>query len=402
MLHLPSRSQSDFGDLTEAETSRKRLHLSHVPQSFPCREDEIARIYSTLDKAINEGHGCCLYISGVPGTGKTATVHEVIRLLSEQAESGSLNPFNYVEINALKLSDPTHAYIELWKAINENRKRDRFTAKTAQVMLNEYFSTPSPRRVPWVVLIDELDLLATKKQQVLYNFFEWPSLKHAKLIVVAIANTMDLPERLMLNKISSRVGLIRMNFKPYNHQQLCQIVASRLEGLNLFKSDAIEFCARKVSSISGDARRALDICRRAVEILEVTRKDKTPDAQVTIQVIDQVCRDIIQSPSIQAIQRGSTHQKVFLLAVFRQIRKTGKSEVKLLDVLEEHGDLCQLRLLDRPSKVELCQICSQLAASKLVFVEPSFPVIHRTMRLNVSEQDLDTAFMKDEHLKKLL
>lgn len=54
--------------------------------------------------------------------------------------------------------------------------------------------------------MDELDLLVTKKQTVMYNFFDWPSRPLSKLIVVAIANTMDLPERLMSNKIASRMG----------------------------------------------------------------------------------------------------------------------------------------------------------------------------------------------------
>ena len=39
------------------------------------------------------------------------------------------------------------------------------------------------------------------------------------------------------------------------------IVASRLEGLEVFQSNAIQLVARKVASLSGDARRALDICR---------------------------------------------------------------------------------------------------------------------------------------------
>ena len=39
----------------------------------------------------------------------------------------------------------------------------------------------------------------------MYNLFEWPTRRHAKLIVVAVANTMDLPERVMMNRISSRL-----------------------------------------------------------------------------------------------------------------------------------------------------------------------------------------------------
>jgi origin recognition complex subunit 1 len=47
-----------------------------------------------------------------------------------------------------------------------------------------------------IVLIDELDALVTKKQTLLYNLFDWPCHAHSRLLVIAIANTMDLPEKL--------------------------------------------------------------------------------------------------------------------------------------------------------------------------------------------------------------
>jgi len=57
-----------------------------------------------------------------------------------------------------------------------------------------------------VVLLDELDQLVMAKQTVLYNLFNWPTLPNSRLIVVAIANTMNLADMLP-NKIQSRVGI---------------------------------------------------------------------------------------------------------------------------------------------------------------------------------------------------
>ena len=51
--------------------------MSAVPDSLPCREVEFDQIRTSVESAIREGTGSCIYISGVPGTGKTATVHEV-------------------------------------------------------------------------------------------------------------------------------------------------------------------------------------------------------------------------------------------------------------------------------------------------------------------------------------
>ena len=59
--------------------------------------------------------GRCLYVSGVPGTGKTATVLETMRSLRRKAEAGHLPAFKFVEINSLRLPSPQHAYAHLYE-----------------------------------------------------------------------------------------------------------------------------------------------------------------------------------------------------------------------------------------------------------------------------------------------
>lgn len=39
----------------------------------------------------------------------------------------------------------------------------------------------------------------------MYNLFDWPTRRHARLVVLTIANTMDLPERIMINRVASRL-----------------------------------------------------------------------------------------------------------------------------------------------------------------------------------------------------
>jgi origin recognition complex subunit 1 len=74
-------------------------------------------------------------ISGVPGTGKTATVYAIVRELKRMAEENvrhspfsplpllmshfqETNPFTYVEINGLKIPEPSAAYALLWEAVS--------------------------------------------------------------------------------------------------------------------------------------------------------------------------------------------------------------------------------------------------------------------------------------------
>lgn len=194
----------EYVESSPFQTARSRLHVSSVPTSLPCREDEFASVYSHLEAAIVEGTGACIYISGTPGTGKTATVREVVAQLNASVMADELDDFIFVEINGMKVTDPHQSYSLLWEAL----KGDRVSPTHALDLLEREFNHPSPRRVPCVVLMDELDQLVTKNQSVMYNFFNWPGLRHSRLIVLAVANTMDLPERTLSNKISSRLGKI--------------------------------------------------------------------------------------------------------------------------------------------------------------------------------------------------
>ena len=90
----------------------------------------------------------------------------------------------------------------------------------------------------------QLDLLCTKRQDVVYNLLDWPTKSTAQLVVITIANTMDLPERVFMGRVTSRLGLTRLTFQPYNYKQLQEIVVSRLKDFDGFRSEAIQLVAR--------------------------------------------------------------------------------------------------------------------------------------------------------------
>lgn len=188
--------------------ARARLHVSVVPPTLPCRENEYKELWSRLTEAITQKTGTCLYISGTPGTGKTATVKEVLADLAYAVRSNQLEDFTFVEINGLKITDAHQAYSLLWQSL----KGQKVSPSQALDLLDHEFRKSSAPRVPCIVLMDELDQLVTKNQSLMYNFFSWPSWQYSKLIVIAVANTMDLPERTLSNKVSSRLGEFIVQF----------------------------------------------------------------------------------------------------------------------------------------------------------------------------------------------
>ncbi|KAL2873304.1 Origin recognition complex, subunit 1 [Colletotrichum sp. CLE4] len=389
-----------------------------------------------LPAAIADGSGSCIYIAGTPGTGKTATVREVISRLEDSVKADELDDFIFVEINGMKITDPHQSYTLLWEAL----KGERVSPTQAIDLLEREFNNPSPRRTPCVVLMDELDQLVTKNQSVMYNFFNWPGLRHSRLIVLAVANTMDLPERTLSNKISSRIG--------YNHEQLMKIIQSRLECVpgSIVEADAIQFASRKVAAVSGDARRALDICRRAVELAEgdsrvethagdpearrsTPSKGKTADApvKVTIATIKRAINEATTNPVQQYLRSLPFGPKLLLSSLLVRIQRNGTGETTFGDVVDELHRIIKLDTATLESTVlsalstgpsggdvgqgndsirivqslALPQAALELVGAGIIVLEAHKPERPSKVRLAVGDEEVKMAFRDDGEVKAL-
>ncbi|XP_072853727.2 origin recognition complex subunit 1 isoform X3 [Pogona vitticeps] len=388
---IRNRNQTVQKPASVLEEARMRLHVSAVPESLPCREKEFQDIYNFIEsKLINETGGC-MYISGVPGTGKTATVHEAIHYLQQAVENNELPSFQFIEINGMKLTDPHQAYVQILKLLTGQKA----TANHAAELLEKMFCKPSSKRKTIVLVVDELDLLWTRKQNVMYNLFDWPTKKNAKLIVLAIANTMDLPERIMMNRVASRLGLTRMSFQPYTFKQLQTIISSRMNDLKAFEEEAIEFVSRKVAALSGDARRCLDICRRSTEICELADQ-KSDSGLVSITHVMKATDEMFSSPYINTIRNASLQEQIFLKATIAEFHRLGLEEATVHQVFHQHVALCRIEGLQTPTISEIMAIASRLSACRLLLAESSHKYLHMRIRLNVSQDDVMYALKKEE------
>lgn len=69
----------------EYDEACAKLQLNSIPKELPCRDSERKQITDYLKQGIEgKGSSSSLYISGMPGTGKTATTLEVLRNLIAQ------------------------------------------------------------------------------------------------------------------------------------------------------------------------------------------------------------------------------------------------------------------------------------------------------------------------------
>ncbi|XP_042377517.1 origin of replication complex subunit 1-like isoform X1 [Zingiber officinale] len=401
--HTRCRKQTDL------EKAKGMLLLASLPKFLPCRTKEMEEITAFIRGAISGEHclGRCLYIHGVPGTGKTMSVLSVMRNLRSEVDAGTLRPYTFVEINGLKLASPENIY----KVIHEALSGHRAGWKKALHFLNERFNNGTRAEInehrPCVLLIDELDLLLTRNQSVLYNILDWPTKPHANLIVIGIANTMDLPEKL-LPRISSRMGIQRLCFGPYTYQQLQEIISSRLNSLDAFEDQAIEFASRKVAAMSGDARRALEICRRAAEIADYqlkqsllskqslgSRDDLMEEKQrVRMTHIQAALEEVFQAPHIQVMKTSSRLSKIFLVAMVRELYRTGLGETNFEKLATTVISMCSSNREAPPGWDTLMKVGCKLGESRIILCEEGTK--HRLQKLQLNFPSDDVSFaLKD-------
>eukprot|EP01132_Coremiostelium_polycephalum_P007759 gene7759-9549_t len=387
--------------------ARNNLHISRIPENLPGREKEKAVISNFIEsKLLTNDSGGCLYIAGMPGTGKTTTVKEVIRNLQAKKKLKEIPPFQYYEINGMELNDPHNLYSVLYRKMYK-KKKARITPQNALHHLHKIFNSKSRVKPFRVLLVDEFDQLVTKRQTVIYNLFEWPNKPISRLIIIAIANTMNLPDTL-LPRVQSRMGLQRVSFSSYNVSQLETIVKSRLKGLEAFDQDAIQICAMRVSAVSGDARRALEICRRAATLADFEHKkllEQQPNAlpgKVTASHIEKVL-DLFSTPIVFTIKNCSFYEKIFLFSFYKEQKQSGQFEIQYGKICDQLKTLCRIHQLQTPNRSQLAQICGNLGGFRLLLVKDALiGDYEQLMKLNFSLEDLLLAFSQDPQLEKFL
>ena len=205
---------------------------------------------------------------------------------------------------------------------------------------------------------------------------------------------MDLPEKLMINRVSSRLGLTRLSFHPYSYKELEAIIKSRLEGLpEIFDCDALQLICRKVAAVSGDARRALDICRLSVEMAQMA-----DEKSVSMSSVDSALNEIFNSLKLVRIRRAPLQEKLFLQSIVQEFRISGVEESNFIDIYKHHIEMCRFEGHYIPSTVELERVAYNLHSCRLIIIENGASHLRKRIRLNVSVDDINFALRMNDKM----
>uniref|UniRef100_A0A3B4HBL8 Cell division cycle 6 n=1 Tax=Pundamilia nyererei TaxID=303518 RepID=A0A3B4HBL8_9CICH len=264
-----------------------------------------------------------------------------------------------------------------------------------------------------LLVLDEMDQLDSKAQDVLYTIFEWPYLPKSRLCLIGIANALDLTDRI-LPRLQARPQCrpLLLHFPPYSREELTAIVQDRLvqaSAEGLLDASAVQFCARKVSAVSGDARKALDICRRAVEIVESDERKKASDpkgeskaSRVSLpqvaRVLSEVYGDRMASQSSGSEGESFPLQQKLLVCCLLLLIRNGKSkEIGLGKLHEVYSRLCAQRQVSGVGQGECLSLCSLLESRGIVALKKAKEARLTKVFLKIEEKDVENA-LKDRTL----
>lgn len=234
------------------------------------RDDEKKQLSTFISECIDSSSAGCLYISGPPGTGKSAFVGGVCEDFTA-SETVAMSTVNCMSVkNAKDLA--TTLCTDLSITIPPTRTAD-FD------FLRSYFLGTEDESKKYIVVLDEIDRLVDLDLKLLYSLFEWSMMPNSSLILIGIANALDLTDRFLPRLKSRNLKPDLLPFMPYTAPQIVSILTSKLKSLlpastpdpnhvPFLHPAAITFIAKKVSSQTGDLRKAFDIAHRAISLIE--------------------------------------------------------------------------------------------------------------------------------------
>ncbi|XP_063701040.1 cell division control protein 6 homolog [Culicoides brevitarsis] len=420
-LHLNEKKddvspQKKPKEKTKYQNARRAL-TNNENYNLPGRENELKRLQSLIDSHLDAEKSGSLYISGQPGTGKTASLMKIMN------NDNYKKRIKIVYINCTSMSSAGSIYKRI---STELALKPKGTTEKDHLKAIEDFLVSRHKMV--MLVLDEIDQLSTNKQTVLYKIFEWPSWEKSKVILVGIANALDLTDRL-LSRLQAKCELKPelIHFTPYSKAQIVDIFKSRLEEggvLDLFPATTLQLLAAKVASVSGDIRRALDIGRRVVEIAEQRNKvldiheissmidgtktenpsneaEKKPEAApVQIKEVLSVLNNVYstaQSLTNDEDDAFPLQQKLLICALLLIIKHDKNKDITLGRLHDVYKRVCNKRNLLALDQTEFSSLCSLVEVRGIIRVLKKKESRLNRVTLQWDEQEVNAA-LKDKQL----
>lgn len=325
------------------------------------------QLQTFIQNGIRSRSGRCLYVSGPPGTGKSALVTEVCRDLRGTPDVRT------AFINCMIIKSPGDIYSKLIEELTDKEDRAELISDE-MAHLHAMFTPKKKSSGPvYVVTLDEIDHLLTLGSETLHKLFEWSLQRASRLILVGIANALDLTDRFLPRLKARNLKPQLLPFLPYTATQIASVITTKLQTLSQASPNAspghipfvhptaIEFCSKKVAAQTGDLRKAFDIMRRSIDLVETETKEKhRNELNAHINQISPSKSPLKENTNLSSITVASvTHiTPISLLSPQNAPRATIAHVARVSASALSNGTPQRLKTLNLQQKAALCVLIS--------------------------------------------
>ncbi|GAB2274456.1 AAA ATPase [Dionaea muscipula] len=412
LLSSPAKESSEWNprDPEQMRVVKEALHVSTTPSSVVCREDEYSRVLEFCKSLVEKEKSGSLYVCGCPGTGKTMIMEKVQSQLADLSEKASVQTPDVLYINCTSLTNPTEVFMKILKKVQPQKKIKALTEALKHIQNLYSVDGKSSCKKLLLLIVDELDYLITKDRVVLHELFMLTTLPFSRFILIGIANAIDLADRFLPRLESLNCKPMVLTFRAYSKDQILRILQDRLMAFpyTVFQPHALELCARKVAAASGDMRKALSICRCALEILEAEAKqtaisqylspedgsmDDQSDSvsyypkQTNIVQVDHIALALSRtfgSPIVETVQSLPQHQQIFLCSTIKLFRGS-KKLAAMRELNKCYEDLCKSVKIRPVGILELSSFCRVLGDQGILKVGLSHKIDRVALQVDASD-----------------
>lgn len=291
--------------------NKAALQSTYNPNEILHRDEQTTYIAKVLAPALRLERPSNLFIYGKTGSGKTLTVQATIKQI-EAIAARELIPIKFIYINC-KLKKVADTEYRLVAEIT------RFFGKTipptglpTDEVYNIFYKTLDSEKQVVVLILDEIDQLVKKiGDEVIYNLTRINTeLKNAQLAILGISNDIMFADNLD-PRVKSSLSEEELIFPSYNALQIQDILKKRsIEAVkeNILEDGVIAKCAAYAAREHGDARRALELLRVAVELAE-----RKGILKITIKELDEAEEKIEKDRVLDII---TTQPKQFQIVLY--------------------------------------------------------------------------------------
>lgn len=251
------------------EALRAGIHALSVSSAsaskeLVCRDGHAEEIQKFLTEPFNH----TMQIFGMPGTGKTATIHYALAQLAANSRGGDATAKpTAVFLNGYVIQRNCDIYWTLYTHLFRTRLGidETCPAEQCAAIIERRFRHGWGRSTALcVIVVDEVDKLVEKHPKALFKIADWLTLPHANCKLITISNSMDLA---VDAKTRSRLDATKqLVFSTYGTQEMKQILVNRVHDIKpkLFSDSAINLLCHQTAGQYGDVRRLLQSASAAL------------------------------------------------------------------------------------------------------------------------------------------